>query len=61
MSLCQSCARRNDQDPCMGQFSDGHYYWGTPVVRSELEKVPSWVRDKEVYSVKECSRWEENP
>jgi hypothetical protein len=56
MSLCLSCARRNDQDPCMGQFSDGHYYWGTPVVRSELEKVPSWVRDKEVYSVKECSR-----
>ena len=56
MSLCLSCSR--DQDPYMGQFSDGHY---PPVVQSELERVPSWVRDKEVYSVKECSRWEENP
>ena len=26
-----------------------------------LQKVPSWVWDKEVYSVKECTRWEENP
>ena len=51
MSLCLSCSR--DQDPYMGQFS--------AVVQSELERVPSWVRDKEVYSVKEYTRWEENP
>lgn len=57
MSLCQSCARRKDQDPCIGQFMDGHYYWGTPVIMSEIETVPSWVREKEVYSVKECVKF----
>lgn len=58
MSLCKTCARRSDADPCAGQFSDGHYTWYTPMTVGELEKVPQYVWDSPVYSVRECNNYE---